>query len=216
VTSEPSRIAEGETSTEGFFIEIVKETFKRSGLNLRVKKEPWIRAQKKVAVAPPTDGLVISPLTRTHEREELYDWVMPITSYKLLFITNDRSIDIANLEVLKKLPICAYRESPAEYKLISLGFTKIKAKVQEQKCFQALKNRTEKVMLAHGKVSSIKGYKLVGGNPDQLIYGRSFADEMLYLASTKNAISRTDQQKLNAALDTIKADGTYKEIRDKY
>jgi len=216
MTTETSRIAKGETSTESFFIEVVQEIFKRSNLGLRVKIEPWIRSQKKVASADPKEGLVISPLTRTDERENTYDWIVPITTYKLQFVTNDRTVDISNLEGLKKEPICAFRESPAEFKLKALGFTKIRTKVQEQKCFLGLKKHAEKVMLAHGKVSASKGFKLAGGNPKKLIYGRSFAEESLYLASTKGAVSKRDIEKLRTALDNIKKDGTYAMIRDKY
>jgi len=216
MTTEPSRIAKGETSTESFFIEVAQEIFKRSNLDLRVKIEPWIRSQKKVASADPKEGLVITPLTRTDERENTYDWILPITPYKLQFVTNDRGVDISDLDAIKKEPVCALRESPAEFKLKTLGFTKIRAKVQEQKCFLGLKKQSEKIMLAHGKVSANKGYKLAGGNPEKLIYGRSFAEERVYLASTKGAVSKRNTQKLRAALESMKNDGTYTKIRDKY
>ena len=199
----------GEKSTENFFIEIIQETFARSGLKLNIKKGPWIRNQKKVIEAAPNKGLVITPLTRTKDRESSYDWILPISKYKLTFITNDQSIDITNINTLKNIPVCAFRESPAEYKLRDLDFTKIRTKVQEQKCFQSLKLETGKVMLAHGKIAAIKGYKLVGGNPDKLIFGKSFSEKILYLASTKNAIPGIDKKKLKDAFESIKADGTY-------
>lgn len=202
----------GEKSAENFFNEIVEEVFSRSNLKLYIKKGPWIRNQKKVTEAAPDKGLVITPLTRTKDRESSYDWILPIYKYKLTFITNDRSIDITNLDALKNLPVCAFRESPAEYKLRDLGFTKIRTKVQEQKCFQSLKTQKGKVMLAHGKTAAIKGFKLIGGNPDTLIYGKSFSEKTLYLASTKNAIPDTDKKKLRDAFESIKIDGTYNKI----
>ena len=76
--------------------------------------------------------------------------------------------------------------------------------------------KTEKIMLAHGKIAAIKGYKLVKGNPDSLFFGRSFAEEKLYLASTKGAISERDQQKLTSALEAIRTDGTFEKVRSKY
>jgi len=212
MTSEPSRVAEGEKSTESFFIEIVNEVFARSDIELKVKKGHWIRNQKKVSEASPEQALLITPLTRTEEREDSYDWILPISTYKLQFITTDRSIDINNIDALRKLPVCALRESPAEYKLKKLGFTKIRAKVQEQKCFQSLKNNTGAVMLAYGKIAADKGYKIIGNNPEKLIYGKSFSEQTLYLASTKNAVSDADKKKIIDTFAAIKADGTFEKI----
>jgi len=216
MTSTPPKVAKNEVSTENFFIEIATELFKRADLKLRIKTGPWIRNQKKVFSASPSEGLLITPLTRTQDREDAFDWILPITTYKLQFITNDKSIDISNLEGLKTIPVCAYRESPAEFKLQSLGFKKIHARVQEQKCFRGLKKGSEKVMLAHGKIAAEKGYKLVKGNPAQLIYGKSFEEETLYLASTKNAMPSRHQKKLNKALEAMKTDGTFEKIISKY
>ena len=215
-TALPSKVAKGELSTASFFVEIMKETFTRSGLKLKTHKDLWLRNQKKVISAKPSDGLLITPLTRTKDREDSYDWILPIATYKLQFITNDRSVDIDNIETLKTTPICVYRESNAEQKLRDLGFKKIRTKVQNQKCFQGLKKKTTKVMLAHGKIAAIKGYKLIGGNPDTLIYGRTFGEDTIYLASTKGAVSDTDKQKLNDTFSTMKTDGTYDKIIAKY
>ena len=98
MTSEPSRVADGEKSTESFFVEITSEVFARSGIKLKVKKGHWIRNQKKVSEASPEQALLITPLTRTEEREDSYDWILPISTYKLQFITTDRSIDINNID----------------------------------------------------------------------------------------------------------------------
>ena len=215
-TALPSKVAKGELSSASFFVEIMQETFKRSGLKLKTHKDLWIRNQKKVMSAKPSKGLLITPLTRTKDRENSYDWILPITTYKLQFITNDRTVDIGNIEALKTIPVCVYRESPAEYKLRDLGFKKIRTKVQRQKCFQGLKKKTTKAILTHGKIAAIKGYKLIGGNPDTLIYGRSFAEETLYLASTKGAMSDSDKQTLNDTFNALKTDGTYDKILAKY
>ena len=123
---------------------------------------------------------------------------------------------IFNLNPLKTIPVCVWRESQAEAKLISLGFEQIRARVYEQKCFQDLLAHKEKVMLVHGPFAATKGYKLVGGKPEELILGTSFEQETLYLASTKKAVSEEDQLKLKAALEALRADGTYQKLLDKY
>ena len=114
------------------------------------------------------------------------------------------------------MPICAFRESPAEYKLKDLGFTNIQTKVQEQICFKKLGQKKVQLMLAHGKIAATKGFKIINEDPDTLIFGKSFPKETLYLASTKNAISKADKKKLNDAFLAIKADGTYDNIYKTY
>ena len=224
MTTQPSKVAEGEKSTENFFVEITNETFLRSGLTLKTKKGHWIRNQKKVSSASAKEKLLIVPLTRTKEREAHYDWILPISDYQLQFITTDQSIDVSNIEALKNLPICVYRESPAESKLKELGFTNIHAKVQEQICFKNLskslnketgKNRIN-LMLAHGKVAATQGFKIINADPEELIYGTSFPTEIVYLASSRNAVSETDKKKLNQAFEAIKADGTFNRIYNSY
>ena len=216
MTTQPSKVADGEKNVESFFIEIANEIFSRSKLELKVKEGHWIRNQKKVSTAKAKDKLLITPLTRTDEREDLYDWILPIFTYKLQFVTTDKSVDILNIDALKNLPVCAYRESPAEYKLRALGFTKIHAKVQEQLCFKNLSNNSISVMLAHGKIAAAKGFEIINEDPERLIYGRSFPEETLYLASTKGAMSKADQKKINDAFLAIKADGTFKKIHSSY
>jgi hypothetical protein len=100
--------------------------------------------------------------------------------------------------------------------LIKLGFTKIRTKVQEQKCFQGLNNKTIAVMLSYGKISANKGYKIIGKNPEQLIYGKSFSEQTVYLASTKKAVSDDDKKKLTDAFADFKADGTFDKIYATY
>ena len=104
MTTEPSRVADGEKSTESFFVEITNEVFARSGLKLNVKEGHRIRNQKKVSEASPQKALLITPLTRTKEREDSYDWLLPLYEYKLQFITTDKSIDINNICLLYTSP----------------------------------------------------------------------------------------------------------------
>jgi len=216
MTTQPSKVADGEKSTESFFVEIASEIFSRSGLNMNIKKGHWIRNQKKVSTASAKNKLLIIPLTRTKGREDLYDWILPISTYELQFITTDNSIDISNIDALRNSPTCVLRESPAEYKLRDLGFTKIRAKVQEQICFKNLSMKIVNIMLAHGKIAAAKGFKIINKDPGKLIHGNSFPEETLYLASTKNAVSDPDKKKLNDAFMAIKADGTYDKIYATY
>ena len=216
MTSLPSKVAKGEKATEGFFIEVLEQVFKRADIPLRVKKGAWVKNQQTVAKASANDKLLISPLTRNTQREAKYDWILPIIDFRLVFITNDPEVDVSNIEAMKSKPVCVYRESPAEYKLRELEFKKIRTRVQEQKCFQGLKRGSERIMLTHGKIAADKGYRLVKGKPEKLIYGKSFKEEKLFMASTKGAVSDADKKKLRDALNSMRTDGSFDKILAQY
>ncbi len=216
LTSLPTKVADGEKATEGFFVELLEEVFTRADIPMRIKKGVWVKNQELVAKAKARDGLVIAPLTRTEEREKDYDWILPIIDYRLVFITNDPKVDISNIEAMKSRPVCVYRESPAEYKLRELGFQKIRTRVQEQKCFQGLKRGSERIMLTHGEIAATNGYKLVKGKAEKLIFGPKFDKEELYLAASKGAVSEKDKEKLQTALKSIREDGTFKKLLAQY
>jgi len=216
LTSEPGRKAKAELSSEALFIEVVKEALGRANLTTKIKKKPWIKAQQLVKKAEPSERLLIAPLTRTKEREDHYDWIVPLASYKLLFVTVDKSIDILDIKSLKKEAICVLRESPAEYKLKELGFPDILSRVQVQKCFKGLKKGSQKVVLAHGERVSRALYQQIGGDPKQLILGQPFTEYTVYLAATKAALPESTQQKLRNAMDAMKIDQTYEKIFAKY
>lgn len=203
-------------TAEGFFIELLNEMFARAELSLRTKEEPWIRSQEKVIAADPKEALVIAPITRTKERENQYDWITSLISYRMQFVSNDKSLDISSLDKLKTYPICVLRASQAENRLKALGFPNINASVFEQRCYKEMKAGTTKVILMHGQAGAQKNYKNAGGDPAELVYGLEFPEEQLYLASTKGAVSEADKAKLNKALDAIKKDGTYEKITAKY
>lgn len=203
-------------NVENFFIEVSKELFKRADLGLRVKSSHWIQAQKKVVSALPDKKMLITPITRTPEREKDYDWLLPLESYTLQFVTNDPDLDISKLDALVELPICVFRESPAEFQLRGLGFTNIKAQVQQKKCFKLLESKKVQVVLAHGQLAAIKRYKQAGGKVDDLTFGAAFEEKTLYLASSKQAVAPSHKKKLEKALEDMKFDGTYEKMRDKY
>lgn len=216
LTSEPVRSAKQEVSAEELFIEVIKEALKRADVSLRVDQGPWIQAQRTVTRASDEDHYLIAPLTRISQREDKYDWILPLANYRLQFVTTDRNIDISNIESLKKEPVCVYRESAGEYKLKEMDFPDILSRVLVQNCYKELKSGKLKVVLAHGERIGKALYEQVGGKPDDLIFGRPFSEYTVYLAATKGAVPELLKQDLLKALDEMKIDGTYDKIFSKY
>jgi len=216
LTSEPGRRAKAELTSEALFIEIVKEVVKRADLTVRTKKMPWVKAQQTVKKSTPSDHLLIAPLTRTKEREKDYDWIVPLASYKLQFVTTDKMIDLSDMNSLKQQAVCVFRESPAEYKLKELNFPDILSRVQVQKCFKDMKKGSQKVVLAHGERVARARFEQVGGDPKELIFGQPFTEYTVYLASSKATLSEAKKQALLNAMDGMKIDSSYEKIFAKY
>lgn len=216
LTSEPARKAKAEVSAEELFIEVIQEVFKRTGLNVRVKQGPWIKAQRTVTRSKPADRFLIAPLTRTPEREDKYDWILPLRSYSLQFVTTDKDANLADIEALKSEEVCVLRESAAEYKLKEWEFPDILSRVQVQKCYKDMKKGKQRVVLAHGERVARALFEQVGGKPDDLVFGRPFTEYKVYLAATKGSIPDNTKEDLLKAMDGMKIDGSYEAIFSKY
>lgn len=78
---------------------------KRAGYRVRIRVEPWARAQKTVM-----DGrdLLIIPLSRTPEREALYTWVAPVMALDRVFFSLDE-------------PVKSFEEARQRYRQIGVG-----------------------------------------------------------------------------------------------
>lgn len=216
LTSEPARNAKTEVSAEALFTEVIREAFRRVDMDVKVKKGPWIKAQRTVMRSEPKDRYLIAPITRTEEREDKYDWILPLSTYRLQFVTTDKEADLTDLEALKNEEVCVLRESAAEYKLKEWAFPDIVSRVQEQKCFQGLKTGKQRVVLAHGNRVAKALYQQVGGDTKALIFGRPFSEHTVYMAATKASVSDDMKQRLTHALEAMKIDGTYDKIFSKY
>lgn len=204
-------------ASSGFILDLIEEMFKRAKLDLDVEFHPWARSQKIVIQAKQEQKLLASPLTRTPKREPHYDWIIPLYQYQLQFVTNDITIPIRSLESLKKISsICVLRETPAEYKLKSLGFTNIHNMVNEVKCMEMLNLKRVQAVLVHGRIMGNYNYRIIGSNPEELIYGYNSGTNTIYLGSTKGVMPISDKIKLEAALQSIKSDGTYDKIISRY
>lgn len=202
-----------EQNHEGICIDIARALFQRAGIDLEVEYHPWARSQ---SMARSLENYVITPLTRTPEREAHYDWIVPIFSYQLQLITNDSTIPIEDLEAMRNEEICVLRESPAEYKLKALGFEKRLIVTKEEKCMQMLALKRAKAALIHGILNARYGYKKYGYNADGLLQGLAFPSGDIYIGSSKSALTTEQRHRLNQALDAIKAEGIYDRIIEKY
>lgn len=201
---------------ENFFVDVSKEIFKRSNLGLKIKTSHFIKAQKTVAKAEAKKKMLISPISRSADREDDFDWIVPLEKYKPQFLTTDKTLDISKAESLLNEPVCVLRESILQQQLEELGFTQVKPQIQIKNCFKDLKKGKIRLVFVHGQAQSIRRYELMGGNIDDLVFGASFEEETTYIASSKGAVPKHDREKLENALAAMKADGSYEKLLHKY
>lgn len=201
---------------QGIAIDLVIEVFKRAGIDLNLTFKPWARAQHNAQTAPEGKGLLIAPLTRTPNREALYEWIIPLIEYKLQMVSNDPAVPVNDEAAMKNEKVCALRSSPAEYKLQELAYNKVDSKNTELKCLQLLKAKRVKGVLCHGFLLGVHNYKQFGGDPAELIKGVSYPGGTIYLAASKGTVNDDMQTKLKVVLSEMKADGTFDAIVNRY
>ncbi|NVJ90348.1 MAG: ABC transporter substrate-binding protein [Methylocystaceae bacterium] len=105
----------------GVFIEVMQEVGKRLNQTYVVDFYPWTRAQH---IATRKEGVIIFPMTRTPERENLYQWLYPVAPVELVFVSHsNKKMD---LETAKKLGrIIVQSSTPAESFLRAHGFNNL-------------------------------------------------------------------------------------------
>jgi len=201
------------TTSDGLCIDITKALFDKTDMALTVQFHPWARSQKMAITG---ERYLITPLTRTREREPHYDWIVPLFRYNLQLVSNDPSVPIDNPQAMHEVEICVLRESPAEYKLIELGYQKRLVVTDESKCLQLLNLKRTPAALLHGMLSAEDGYRRYGGDPQALRQGIAYPSGDIYLASSKGALTAAQRQGLAGALRELKATGQYQQIIDNY
>lgn len=207
----PFNYSEGGAIT-GLSTDVTVELAKRVGHSTDIEMLPWARAygliQKK-------DGLILYSMTRTEQRENMFKWVGPVAPNKWVFFTKKGSgITLGSLEDAKKVAkIGTYKDDAAETFLKEQGFTNLDSVVNdEQNVPKLMAGRIDLWIV--GELQGIHKAKKKGVN-EQLEKVFDVRDTQLYIAFSKNTPDE-EIAKWQAALDAMKADGSYDAIVKKY
>ena len=175
---------------------------------------PWARGYKRVQSEPDT---CLFSTTRTEEREHLFEWIGPIAPEAVgLIARKERNIKIDSVEDIEKHKIGTIRGDVAEQYLIIAG---INVDNMERVAKTILNIRK----LNHGRIDlwaydenvAMWELKANGFNPADYESVHLLGRKNQYFACHKGT-SDTVIQKLQAALDALKADGEYEKILDRY
>jgi polar amino acid transport system substrate-binding protein len=154
-------------------------------------------------------------MTRTEEREKMFKWVGPIASNKWVFFAKKGSgITLGSLEDAKKVEkIGTYKDDAAESFIKAEGFTNIDSVVNDDQNVPKLMAGRINLWIV-GELQGIHKAK-AKGVADQLEKVLDVKDTQLYIAFSKNT-SDAEVAKWQAALDAMKADGSYDALIMKY
>ena len=185
---------------------------KQTRKNIRLL--PWARGYERVLSEPNT---CLFSTTRTEEREPLFKWVGPIAPEAVgLIAKKERYIEIDSVEDIEKHKIGTIRGDVAEQYLVNVG---ISLDDMERVAGTIMNIRK----LNHGRIDlwaydeNVAMWELKANGFDPADY------ESVHVLGQKNqyfafhiGTSESVIQKLQAALDRLKADGEYAKILDRY
>lgn len=197
----------------GFTIDVVEEIQKRLSTKFPIQVVPWARGVEMLNRNPNT---LLFTMARTPERENLYQWIGPITYVKYeLFAKADSDIKINSLDDAKKLKLIGvYRNDIRDQTLTRLGFTNLDRAASNISSFKKLMVGRVTVYadskLGVAGVAKAAGYQESDVKPVFHLF-----DSPLYIAvsrdTNKNVVS-----KWNDILDEMKKDKSFQRLQKKY
>ena len=210
---EPLQIQAADGKLSGIAIDVVREIQKRTGNADPIQVVPWARSYQEIQAEP---NVVLFSMTRTGERNPLFQWVGPIDETVFSFyVKADSKVSIKTMEDAKKLhAIGVYRNDVRDLFLTKAGFTNLD---------RAPDNLTNVKKLMLGRIDAYAGMpgelddlaKAAGCKSSDLKPTISFLKAQQFIAISK-ATSPTVTKAWSDALDAMKKDKTFETIYRKY
>lgn len=207
---------ESKDGLSGISVDLVKEIQSRIGNKKEIKVFPWNRGYN---LTLKKKGYALFLTTRSKKREDLFKWVGPISSMKLVFFKNAHrdDLDIKTLDDAKKVKsVVVAKDTINHQKLKDLGFTNLE--VNELANYSLKKLLGNKVDLYPTEYYSFV-YKLkkegLAGKLVPVKMKEPIYESFLYIAFNKETSDEVIKR-WQKTLDQIKEDGTYQKILNRY
>ncbi|NKQ09643.1 substrate-binding periplasmic protein [Pseudomonas sp. SST3] len=194
----------------GIATDIIREMFQRAGVDYTLTlRFPWERIYK-MALETPGYGVFVT--ARLPEREALFKWVGPIGPDDwVLLARGDSTIELNSLEQARQYRIGAYKGDAIGEHLVAQGLQPSLA-LRDQTNVEKLQSGTIDLW-ATGDPAGRFLAKQQGVNGLKRVL--RFDSAELFLALNKQVSDET-VEKLQAALDQMRADGTVNTITGRY
>ena len=194
----------------GLSTEIVKELFKRAGVEYTLTLMPWKRAYEDTLNNPNT---ALFSTTRTPEREGLFKWVGPLVNNNWVFFGNPASnIKINSLEEAKAYSVGGYNGDAAAEYLMAQGFPKLQLATNDAANAKKLDSGRIDLWATGEYLAPYLAASEKVASPKPLF---TFKETQMSLAFNK-AESDALIQKLNNTLAEMEKDGSVAKIKAKY
>ena len=193
--------------------EVVREIAKRTGYDPYIQLGPWSDGYNTVLSKP---GTAIYSTVRNHQRDNLFRWVGPIASIEYAFY--GRAGDVPNIHGLDDVRTAgrvAVVENDARHQLlISSGINNLLVLPDDRACIAALSEG--KADLWFGTEETYTQHAIqIGDDMARIKQVWSYQTVGLYIAFYRKA-SGSMIAGWQQALDSMKEDGTYEMIQERY
>ncbi len=211
--SPPSQFLDPNGALTGFAVDLVREIQKRTENTDPIQLVPWARGYAEVRAKP---NVVLFGMTRTEERDPLFQWVGPIReSLNQFYVRADSGIKIASLEEAKELDrIGVYRDDIREQRLTKLGFKNLDRSPDNLIIAKKLMSHRVDAFVSNsdavGRIMTEAGYK-----PEDVRPVFPFEKLQVYIAFSK-ATPAEVVRRWDEALHAMKRDGTLQRLYRKY
>jgi polar amino acid transport system substrate-binding protein len=195
----------------GMAIDILQAAGKASGISFHFNFLPWKRAQLETQSS--TDHAIV-PLTRTPERENDYQWIVPLFEYHFVIVTRaDRPA--VTFDETKKMAVGVLRGNPMHTMLPGLGFGNVRPGNSEEMLAKQLRANLIDVWIVPESVAR-DTYKRIGGNLNELRIGTRVGEPMsIYLAASKK-FPAADVKLIADEVNRLRASGEINRILERY
>ena len=211
----PLQIVDNGKPLTGLAIDIMKELLRKTETQTNIYTYPWARAYK---MALSEENVLIFSLTRTKEREFQFKWVGEIigVSDYLWGLKDNKKIKINSLEETQKYTIAVPKDGMQHHFLNQYDFSNLYITTSMESAFKMLYSKRVDLIM-DSKISTYHRLKKLNLDPMKLEkkyeMGQQWGD-----LSIAFSIKTSDElvKKFQNAFKTMKNDGTYEQIIQKW
>lgn len=199
--------------TKGLGVDVVQEIQRRVGSKSAIEIQPWTRAYRAVSSEP---NVAVFAMARTTAREDLFQWVGPISASRAsLYGRRGSGLAINNLDDAKSVErIMVVRDFYTHQLLQKLGFTNLELVPKPETMVKmALNDRAPLMFTSNVTLPDL--LENVGAKPNELEQLYTVTSIQTYVAFSLGTPKPT-VAKWQAALDNMKRDGSYAAIYAKW
>ncbi len=198
---------------KGLAVEVVQEIQRRVGNKNPIEIQPWPRAYRTVSSEP---NVAIFAMARTAPREELFQWVGPISASRAsLYGRRGSGLVINSLDDAKGVErIMVVRDFYTHQLLQKLGFTNLELVPKPETMVKMAINDRAPLMFT-SNVTLPDLLEKAGAKPNDLELLYTVTSIQTYVAFSAGT-AKDIVAKWQAALDNMKRDGSYASLYTKW